>query len=124
LVDAVNQHAAAIRSQRNQHLATSATLDFEFQRIANYTVPPRRSAYSFLVAGCDPNQPKYQGYLLNIFISIYHLWRSGSTTEIVIMVQMQPDQLPRVVQLRHCYFFEIREQNCGPLSVFAQTQGG
>lgn len=65
------------------------------QSSANATVHPQPSgrasspfAYVFLVAGCDPNNPFYLGYLYGVMIAIQSLQDSGSQADFVVMIQM------------------------------------
>jgi len=47
-----------------------------------------KHAYAFLIAGCESSNPSYMGLLHNIIVAAHILRRSGSTSDIVILVRM------------------------------------
>jgi len=55
-------------------------------------------AYSFIIAGCDPDDPAYRGFLYNTMVSASILRESGSTADVVVVIQMkytsEHDRLP------------------------------
>jgi hypothetical protein len=49
-------------------------------------------AYIFLLAGCDPNNPSYRGFLFNILISTELLLKEfQSQAHVVVLVRLAPD---------------------------------
>ncbi len=75
----------------------STSVQQQHQHISTPTSP---YAYAFLMAGCDPDSPTYRGFLYNILVSTHILQTSGSTADIVVLVQMSSTtshtQLPDV----------------------------
>jgi hypothetical protein len=45
-------------------------------------------AYAFVVGGCDPDRPKYRGFLYNVLVSAKILRDFGTRGDIVVMIQM------------------------------------
>jgi len=49
---------------------------------------PAKYAYASLMAGCDPDDKKYLGYMFNAITSMEILRESGSTADFILMVRM------------------------------------
>ena len=77
---------------------TSSTKETEINNNSNTTSP---FAYVFLVAGCDPSQPKYLGYIYNIIVSKAILDHYKSTNDVVIMVRMHADTEHTKLPIEH-----------------------
>jgi lipopolysaccharide biosynthesis glycosyltransferase len=83
---------AVLRDIRRPNNSKGVTLGLaskeRSRNTSNSTRSGKPNAYAFLVAGCNPDEPSYQGFLYNVFLAIYTLWRSGSNAEFVVMIQM------------------------------------
>jgi len=55
---------------------------------SGHSLPKKRWAYAFLMAGCDPDVRGHVGYLMNILASSHMLRTSGSEADVVVMVRM------------------------------------
>ncbi len=47
-----------------------------------------RHAYVFLIAACDPDKQNYKGFLYNVLVASYVLRSSGTSSDIILLVQM------------------------------------
>jgi len=56
-------------------------------------------AYAFLIAGCDPKNPHYRGYIYSVAVAKQVLLDFGSTNDVVVMIRMHgssaEDKLPK-----------------------------
>jgi lipopolysaccharide biosynthesis glycosyltransferase len=67
------------------------SLPIESLPIESLPIETSRFAYSFLVAGCKPEDPTYKGYLYNIAIARELLTKYNSTSDVVVMIRMHVD---------------------------------
>jgi hypothetical protein len=91
-------------TQRNDTTSQSFALT-KLLSYGNQTTPKQRSdvpvefkvqtssrfAYSFLVGGCDPDNPTYLGYLYDILVSTYIQRQDGSRSDVMVFFQMAYD---------------------------------
>lgn len=68
------------------NVTTNATHHSSLPSIHSRTPP--RYAYVSLVAGCNPNDGIYRGFLYSVLLAIYNLHQSGSKADFIIMIQM------------------------------------
>ena len=66
--------------------STSYQLDNE-GNIHNF-VPSSKFAYVFLIAGCDPKDPSYMGYIYSVAVAKELLQHFGSSQDVIVMVRM------------------------------------
>lgn len=51
-----------------------------------------RYAYAFLLAGCDPDQPSYRGFLFNIIKTTHLILNSfQSVADVIVMIRLSPE---------------------------------
>eukprot|EP00568_Trieres_chinensis_P013749 CAMPEP_0183295582 /NCGR_PEP_ID=MMETSP0160_2-20130417/3489_1 /TAXON_ID=2839 ORGANISM="Odontella Sinensis, Strain Grunow 1884" /NCGR_SAMPLE_ID=MMETSP0160_2 /ASSEMBLY_ACC=CAM_ASM_000250 /LENGTH=423 /DNA_ID=CAMNT_0025457089 /DNA_START=174 /DNA_END=1445 /DNA_ORIENTATION=- len=74
-------------NKRDEIDADDTNHDENIQHIS-HTSPKRRHAYVFLMAGCDPANRDYHGYLYNILSSAHILKESGSKADVVALVRL------------------------------------
>ena len=72
---------------------TSGTQSDESQSASNVLIIDKnrmysKYAYSYVIGGCDPNNPSYRGFLYNVLVSTRLLRDMGSTNDVVIFVQL------------------------------------
>lgn len=63
-------------------------------------------AYVFLVAGCDPTNPTYLGYIYNIIVAKRIFIERGSTTDVVVLIRMHLDSNHTELPPEHQELFE------------------
>lgn len=56
------------------------------------TTTNHKFAYAFLIAGCNPSEPNYRGYIYNVAIAKELLSKDfGSTNDVIVMIRMHLD---------------------------------
>jgi hypothetical protein len=61
----------------------------EVPSIETHTIVTSPYAYAFLLAGCDPTQPSYRGFLFNILIATDRLRRElKSSADVIVLVRL------------------------------------
>ena len=81
-------------SNNNNHNAAVSTLSnkaVEEKKASDSEAPRGRWAYSFLVGGCNPEQPAYRGYIYDMLIATKIFRETGSKADVVAFVQMSRD---------------------------------
>lgn len=64
---------------------------YGFTTTTTTTTAKDKFAYAFLIAGCDPKNPVYKGYIYSIAVSKYLFTKYGSTNDVIVMVRMHSD---------------------------------
>lgn len=83
------QNTSLLQAQNSSSLHAKNTSSLHAQNSSSLQAQDTsRFAYVFLMAGCDPTNPNYLGYIYNIMISKRMLVERGSTQDVLILVRM------------------------------------